>query len=345
MVQRDRASDLLPEYEPSVRFPSEGPECVIGVDIGGTKIAAAAIDPTGRIVLKQSVSSPAGDRDAMVDAILKIVRSAIDMARSEGFEVLGCGIGAAGFILHAEGVLLESPNIAWSMVPLERLVRDATGLPSFLDNDANAAAAGEHFRGACQGVDDFVYLTLGTGVGGGLFVNGKLYRGARGTAAELGHMTIDPHGPLCGCGRRGCLEAMASGTALEREAARFAAQDKGSALLSMTGGDLSAITGEIVSEAAAAGDTAALEAFHLIAYHLGLGIVNLIHAFDPSMVVLGGGMARSGQFLLEEVRHAVAAHGIGILVEGAEIVLSELGADAGLIGAGAIAWEGIGGPA
>lgn len=345
MVQNNRSSGVLPEISSAVRFVSQGPECVIGVDVGGTTIAAGAIGPTGSIILKQSSPSPAGNEDLMVKAVLDMIASSIMGARAEGFEVLGVGIGVAAFILRSEGTILESPNINWRDVPLERLARDATGLPAFLDNDGNAAAAGEHFRGACNGVDDFVYLTLGTGVGGGIFIGGRLYRGARGMAAELGHMTVDPNGPTCGCGRRGCLEAMASGTALERQAATLAAGDSRSLLHDLSGGDPTVITGEMVSEAATLGDEAALEAFRRIAFHLALGIVNLLHAFDPQVVVLGGGMARSGQFLMDAVRREVAEHGVPALVKDAQIVLSELGADAGLIGAGAIAWEGIGGPA
>jgi glucokinase len=334
---------LVPEVQEE-RFVEDDYRCVIGSDVGGTKISAGAVDARGTIILRHEAPSPARDAEKMVSTLLELVKTCIDGAHSEGFEVVAVGVGAAGFILHAEGVLMESPNISWSMVPLEKISTEATGLPSFLDNDANAAAAGEHFVGVCRGVDDFVYLTLGTGVGGGIFTGGRLYRGHRGTAAELGHMTVDPHGPVCGCGRRGCLEALASGTALEREAAALAREYGGSLLLDMTGGDLELITGEMVSSAAERKDPAALEAFKRVAYFLGLGVVNLIHAFDPELVVLGGGVARSGHLLLDELERAVAAQGIPTLIQGTTIALSTLGGDAGLIGAGAIAWEGIGGP-
>jgi len=336
------ASELLPETR-ATRYVRED-ECVIGGDLGGTKIAVGAVDSHGAVILRHEAPSPASDGESMVETLIGLILSSIEAARSEGFRVRAVGMGAAGFILHEEGLLLESPNISWSMVPLRKLAAEATSLPSFLDNDANAAAAGEHFAGVCRGVDNFVYLTLGTGIGGGVFIDGRVQRGYKGTAAEFGHMTVDPNGPPCNCGRKGCLEALASGTALEREAAALASKLDRSVLIEMCCGDSRAITGEMVSAAAELRDPAALEAFKRVAYYLGIGVVNLIHAFDPEMVVLGGGVARSGHLLLDELEKVVEEKGIPALVEGTGVALSTLGGDAGLIGAGAIAWEGIGGP-
>jgi glucokinase len=318
--------------------------CVIGADVGGTKIAVGAIDNHGAIILRQEAPSPAADGKRMVATLLELISSSADAACAEGFTVMAVGVGAAGFILHEEGVLMESPNIAWSDVPLRKLVTGSACLPAFLDNDANAAAAGEHFAGVCQGVDDFIYLTLGTGIGGAIYSGGKLYRGHRGTAAEFGHVTLDPNGPMCTCGRRGCLESMASGTALEREAAALATDAPDSLMLQMSGGDPELITGETVSAAAERNDPAALEAFTRVGYWLGLGIVNLIHSFDPEMVVLGGGVARSGHHLVDEVNRTIREKGLPSLVARVRLALSALGGDAGLIGAGAMAWEGIGAP-
>lgn len=325
------------------RFTMEN-ACVVGADVGGTKMAVGAVDARGALILRREARSPAGDGEAMVRELNGLVAVCAEAARSEGFDILGVGIGAAGFILHSAGVLMEAPNINWSDVPLARLVGEETGLPCFLDNDANAAAAGEHLAGATMGVDDFVYLTLGTGIGGAVFSGGSLYRGHRGTAGEFGHMTIDPDGPLCGCGRKGCLEAMASGTALEREASALVAHGEGPLLLRLAGGNASLITGEMVSEAARQGDAAALGAFERVASSLAYGVVNLIHAFDPEMVVLGGGVARAGDLILAPLARAVERLGLPALIEGTSMVLSRLAGDAGLIGAGAIAWEGIGRP-
>ncbi len=335
------ASEVLSEVEPSRALETD--ECVIGADVGGTKTSVGAVDPRGALILRREVPSPSRDGKRMVSALLELLSSCAQAARAEGFRVMGVGIGAAGYILHGEGVVLESPNIAWANVPLREIASRSTGLPVFLDNDANSAAAGEHLAGSCRGVDDFVYLTLGTGIGGGIYAGGGIYRGHRGTAAELGHMTIDPHGPLCGCGRRGCLEALASGTALERQAASLAGSAPGSLLLEMCGGDTDLITGRMVCEAADRGDGPAVQAFGRIGYYLGLGVVNLIHVFDPETVVLGGGVARAGRHLLGELKKSVAENGIEALVRKTRIELSALGGEAGLVGAGAMAWEGIGG--
>jgi glucokinase len=245
-------------------------------------------------------------------------------------------------VLRDEGILMSSPNIAWKLVPLREMVARATGLPVFLDNDATAAAAGERLIGVAKGVDDFVLVTLGTGIGGGICSGGSILRGHRGTAAEVGHMVVDPAGPLCGCGRRGCLEALASGTALEREAVRLASKDPGSVLHEASTTDPGSVTGEDVASAAHAGDAAAAAAFENISWYLGLGIANLVHLLDPELVVLGGGVSRSGDLFIDTVRDVVASTGIPDLVRDVRIELSTLGGDAGVIGAAAIAWEGIG---
>lgn len=322
--------------------PGAGPH-VIGVDVGGTSIRAARVGPGGQVFQRFESPSPAHDQELMVDALLQVVEEAADAGTGRG-DARAVGLGAAGYILQERGVIMEAPNIAWRDVPLRSIVSERTGLTVFLDNDANAAAAGEHLFGVARGVDDFICLTLGTGIGGGIFIDGKVYRGHRGTAAELGHATVDPAGPVCGCGRRGCLEAMASGTALEREAARLAALDPDSMLNGTCGGDLWRLDGETVARAAEAGDGAALEAFEYVSLWLGIGIASFIHIFDPELVVLGGGMSRSGHLLLDSVRRTVAEHGIPCLVRDASVELSSLGGDAGVVGAAAMAWEGIGGP-
>ena len=317
-------------------------KCVLGVDTGGTKTSLAAVDARGRILFSKEIPSPSTDEQMMVKALLDLVDWGMLESSRKELDVLGIGLGSAGFVFQDEGILVESPNVSWSMVPLKRLVSENTGLPTFLDNDANVAALGERFVGVCQGVNDFVYLTLGTGIGGAICIDGEVYRGHRGTAAEIGHMIIEPDGPPCKCGNRGCLETLASGTALEREAARFMAEEDASVLRRMCEGNACDLTGEMISEAAENGDPAALKAFSYITHYLGLGLVNLMHLLDPEIVVIGGGVSRSGHLLLDEVRGVVRERGVPTLVEGAHIVLSTLGSDAGLIGSAALAWEGIG---
>lgn len=305
-------------------------------------MACAAVDAAGAVLFRLDISSPSDNGESMVGALLDLIGESVESCAGLGLAVRAVGVGAAGFILQPEGIMLESPNIAWRMVPLKRLIAGRTGLPSFLDNDANVAAMGERFAGVCRGVDDFVCITLGTGIGSGIYSGGSICRGHRGTGAEIGHMVVDPEGPPCECGGRGCLESLASGTALEREASRLAGDDPGSALMSACGGDLAGLTGEMVARAAGEGDPVALQAFRSVAYYLGLGIVSVIHALGPEKVVLGGGVSASGHLLLDEVRRVVAERGIPVLVEPVGIELSTLGTLAGLIGAAALAWEGIG---
>lgn len=325
-----------------MRVETPPADCVLGVDVGGTKMACAAVDRGGAILCRVEVPSPSDDGDAMVAALLDLVSGAVGSCAGLGLLAGAVGVGAAGYVLQPDGVMLESPNIAWRMVPLRSLVAERAGLPSFVDNDANAAACGERLAGVCRGLDDFVCITLGTGIGGGIYAGGDLCRGHRGTGAEIGHMVVDPDGPQCSCGSRGCLESLASGSALRREAAERAAADRGSALWKLSGGDLAGLTGEMVALAAEGGDRAALRAFECIAYFLGLGIVSIIHLLDPEKVVLGGGVSRSGHLFIDEVRSVVAERGIPVLVEHVGIELSSLGADAELVGAAALAWEGIG---
>ncbi|MBN2167750.1 MAG: ROK family protein [Actinobacteria bacterium] len=316
-------------------------ECLLGIDAGGTKIATAAVDTRGEILQANELETPAHDGDKMVKTFRELVASETARCRDKGLDIKAIGIAAAGYISRRDGVLIESPNIAWRMVPLKMIAEEASGLPAFLDNDANGAAAGERFAGIAKGVDDFVYITLGTGVGGGVYTDGSLLRGNRGVAAELGHIIIDPNGPVCGCGRRGCLEALASGTAMGREGAELAKQNPNTIMLEMAEGDPGKITGILVARAAGQGDETAIRAIQTWSVYLAEGIVDFIHIFDPKIVVLGGGVSESGHLFISQVQDAVIERGIRALVEGIPIVLSKLRNEAGVIGAAALAWEGI----
>jgi glucokinase len=316
-------------------------DCVLGVDLGGTKMALAAVDSGGGMAFSMEVPSPSGDGEAMVSTLVELVKSGRSKASTEGLETIAAGIGAAGFISYEEGLLLESPNISWEKVPLVSIVARELDLPTFLDNDANCATLGELHYGVAKGARDFVLLTLGTGIGGGICSGGVVYRGSRGTAGEIGHCIVDPNGPMCNCGRRGCLEAMGSGTALVREAERLS-RDNASSLLNEMRGVTGRLAGESVSEAAEQGDETALAAFDFVSRYLGIGIANVIALFDPELVVLGGGVSHSGLLLLDDVRASVKENGIQSLVKDARIELSTLGNDAGLLGAAALAWEGTG---
>lgn len=318
-----------------------GSECVMGMDLGGTKINVAAVDRKGAILIERSYPSPSHDGNLMVSAFEEHARSESEGYAAEGLEVRGVGIAAAGYVLKDKGVMVEAPNIAWSAAPLRSIASEATGVPAFLDNDANAAAAGERLVGVARGIDDFVYLTLGTGIGGGVYANGSLLRGHRGMGAELGHMVINPSGPECGCGRRGCLEVFASGTALGRHGSQLVAGGKDTLLLELAGGDPDAITGRMVAAAVEEGDEVAARAMDTWAGYLATGIVNYMHVFEPEIFVLGGGVSESGHLFIENVRAKVLKQGIEAIVADIPVLISELGNKAGTIGAAALAWEGL----
>ena len=284
-----------------------------GVDVGGTKILAAVVDGNGQVIDESRVVSPAHDADAMTSAISGLIT---DLATRH--DVTAVGIGAAGYIDRTRSKVLFAPNIAWRNVDLRSAVQARVDLPVIVENDANAAAWGEFRFGAGRDVDDMLMVTVGTGVGGGIVVDGSLLRGAYGVAAEIGHITVVPDGALCGCGKRGCLEAYASGTALER------------AVPGMSGPEITA--------AAKAGDQRCIDAVADIGRWLGGGLASLAAVVDPALIVVGGGVAEVGDLLLGPIR--VAFHeqltGVGYRPE-AEIVSAALGNRAGVIGAADVA--------
>lgn len=306
-----------------------------GVDVGGTKIAGGVVDAEGRIVEELTLESPATDVDAIEDAIAGLVT---DLASRHA---IGCvGIGAAGYVDSGRAHVLFAPNLAWRDLDLKAELEARIQLPVVVENDANAAAWGEFAFGAGEDVDDLLLVTVGTGVGGGIVLDGKLHRGAFGVAAEIGHMRVVPGGILCGCGNRGCLESYGSGSALVREAR--AAAEGGSLLardlLDRAGGDVGEITGPLITEAARAGDGFAIGQLADLGTWLGEGIASLAAVLDPAMVAIGGGVSEAGDLLLEPIR---VAFGQQLTGRGhrpvADIRRARLGNKAGLIGAADLA--------
>jgi glucokinase len=303
----------------------------VGVDVGGTKIAAGVVDESGAVLEEARRRSPATDKDAMEEAIAAAVA-----ALAERYEVDAVGIGAAGFVDAGRSTVLIAPNLAWRDEPLKADLERRTGLPVVVENDANAAAWGEFQYGAGHDVDDLLLVTVGTGVGGGLVLDGGLYRGAFGIAAEIGHMRVVPDGRECGCGRRGCWEQYASGTALTRSVHEDAhgGSTKAEALLELAGGDADDITGQMVTQAARDGDPYAQEKVDELGRWLGEGIATLAAILDPATVALGGGVADAGDLLLTPVLEAFRATLTGREHRPElEIRKAQLGNKAGLIGA------------
>src|SRR2546429_2333079 len=268
----------------------------IGVDIGGTKIAAGVVTSGGIVLHATAVPTPQR-QDHLIEHILAVVKNLQD--RYPG--VAAVGVGAAGMVDWPSGRIRWAPNNSYSDLPLQQLLAEGSGLPATVENDANAAAWAEATVGAGAGHSNAIALTIGTGIGAGIILNGELQRGGTGIAGEAGHIIINPGGEPCGCGSTGCLEAMASGTALGRSGRRAAAADPAGRLAQLAG-TAAKVTGETVYQAAAEGDPAARKLFDELGYWLGVGIASLVNVFDPQVVILGGGLVTTGDLLLAPAR-------------------------------------------
>lgn len=309
----------------------------IGIDIGGTKIAAAVVDTGGAVIARRQVPTESDEPGAIVSAILKVARE----MKAAAPAAVAAGVGAAGLVDVARGVILGAPNLAYRNVPVRDTLQDRLGLPVIVDNDANVAALAEALHGAGRGAGDQIMITVGTGIGGGIIIGGHIYRGHYGVGAELGHMVIDPDGPVCGCGNRGCWEAVASGTAIGRLARQRVEGGAGTDLLAAVGGDIEAITGELVGESAVAGSPFAQDVVGAIGRLLGIGLASIVNIFDPEVIVIGGGAAAgTGELLLAPARESMTARVLGPSWRTpVRVVPALLGNDAGVVGAAALARE------
>ena len=307
----------------------------IGVDVGGTKVAAGVVDDSGTILARTRHPTPSADPADVEDVIASCVQ---ELRTSH--EVAAVGIGAAGFIDAERSRVLFAPNLSWRDEPLRDAVTARVGLPVVVENDANAAAWAEHRFGAGQGEPHLVVVTVGTGIGGGIVLDGRLHRGRYGIGAEFGHMQVVPGGRRCGCGRLGCWEQYCSGRALLREAREIAdvRRGYGARLLELGNGRPEGIEAREVTAAAQEGDPAALDCFEEIGSWLGQGLADLAAVLDPGAFVIGGGVADAGELLLEPARRAFAARLTGASSRpAAEIRVASLGNDAGMVGAADLA--------
>ncbi|MGI8794631.1 MAG: ROK family protein [Acidimicrobiales bacterium] len=305
----------------------------IGVDVGGTKVLGVGLDDDGSIVSEHRIPTPSGGR-AVIDAIVEVA----NLVSSEVGAVSGVGCGVPGLV-DADGVLRFAPNLPGVIdLAVRRGVADATGFPVRVENDATAAAWGEAQCGAGRGRSTVLLVTLGTGIGGGIVLDGRLYRGAHGFAGEIGHMVVDPHGPPCPCGKRGCWERFASGSGLGRIARDEVNGGRAPRIEALAGGDRENVRGEHVTEAAREGDGDAKRILADFGWWVALGLAGLANAFDPEAFVMGGGLIEAGDLLLDPVRASFVE-----LVEGNDhrpevpILAAALGERAGAIGAGLLA--------
>ncbi len=309
----------------------------VGIDVGGTKINAFRVARDGEILDRKSVPTPADDPEATLAAMIDLARATVTD------DVLAIGVGAAGMVDAADGVLRFAPNLAWRDLPIAARMREALDLPCQIDNDANVAAYGEYRFGAGRGFRHMLLVAVGTGIGGGIISEGRLFRGANGFAAEIGHFVVEPGGPLCGCGNRGCWEQVAAGRAIDRMGREAAREHERSVLRRLAGGDPERVDGRLVTEAARQGDEPALRVLSEVGRRLGEGIGGLVNILDPQIVVVGGGAIRAGDLLLEPAR---AAYHDAVQAPDhrprVPIVAAQLGNDAGAVGAAVLALEELG---
>jgi glucokinase len=309
------------------------------VDLGGTQIRAARCRPDAQIETRVALLTQAFEGP---EKVLARLRDAIQQVWPTRGKVAALSIAAPGPLDSKRGVVLFAPNLpGWKDVPLRDHLLEAFGVPTLVANDANLAALGEYRFGAGQGVDDLVYLTISTGIGGGIILGGRLFEGGQGLGGEIGHIVVEAEGPgpLCSCGSRGCLETMASGPAIAR-AARAALEEGGSSTLpERVGGDLEQITAQEVAEAARDGDELARRALARAGFYIGTALVSLMYLLNPALFIIGGSVVKAGQFLFQPIEERVRSCASEVYWRNTPILPAKLGDDVGLMGALALALE------
>jgi glucokinase len=316
----------------------------LGIDLGGSKILTAIVNPRGEILSSDESITPATKgRETVIQSILDSTHRVLKKASVAISEICAIGVGAAGISNPEIGILFTSPNLpGLRNVPLRDIMQERLGKKTFLINDANAAALGEFYFGAARGVRNFIYITLSTGIGGGIVIDGKIYTGAIGAAGEVGHMTIDDNGPICNCGNRGCWETLASGTALAREAKHRIKEGIRTSILKYADDDIEKVTAQVVHNAAKQGDSLAKELIAQTGYYVGVGLVNLINILSPELIVIGGGLSNIGDMLLKPAFKTARERAYKEVFQAVRFASAELGRNSGVLGAAAFALQGMG---
>ncbi|MDD7384725.1 MAG: ROK family glucokinase [Actinomycetaceae bacterium] len=313
----------------------------IGVDVGGTKIAAGLVDEAGNLLTKIRRATPVNGGDAAIPIVSAMANELVGWAKNNGnADIDGIGIGAPGICTADRTTVTRAANLHWFDVPIATIVTEETGIRTVAENDANAAAWAEYRFGAGRGSGSMIAVTLGTGIGGGIVFDGNLLRGSQGYAAEIGHIAVMPSGRRCGCGKRGCWERYASGTALVHEAHELLrwTPERAPMLFELCGGHVEQITGPMVMDAAAAGDEGAQDVVHFVAHWIGVGLGDLTNILDPDVFVIGGGLGEAGDILLDPARAAFEENVMNANARRlARIVPAQMGGDAGIVGAADLA--------
>lgn len=314
----------------------------LGIDLGGTKILAAVVDAQGKVLGEAKKSThPERGQDAVIDRIVKTAKEAMAAAGVDSSTVAVAGIGAPGPVDTASGVVYRPPNLeGWDEVPLGNLLSKGLDMPVFVDNDVNLGTLAEQVLGAGQGAQDLVAIFVGTGVGGGIIIDGKLQRGFRGAAGEIGHIIVDPDGPLCGCGRRGCLEAFASRTAIERDVRAAMAGGRPSIVGELlAAADRNRLTSGVIAEALSRQDALMVEVITQVQRYLGIAVANVVNLLDPQVVVFGGGVVEAlGEQFIAPIRKVARPLFLQQMkADQVRIVAATLGDHAGVLGASIMA--------
>ena len=319
-------------------------DVILGVDLGGSKILTAVVNSRGEMLSSDEGITPAQKgHEAIIQSILESAHRALGQADVSTLELTAIGVGAPGLSNPETGILLTSPNLpGWRDVPLRDIIQEGLGKKTFLTNDANAAALGEFYLGAARGARNFIYITLSTGIGGGIVVDGKIYSGTIGAAGEVGHMTIDDDGPICNCGNRGCWETLASGTALAREARHWIEEGNRTSILEYAEGNIENVTAQAVHSAAKKGDSLAKELIARTGYYVGVGLANLINIFNPELIVIGGGLTNIGDMLLKPAFKTAGERAYKEAFQAVRFAPAELGRNSGVLGAAAFALQEMG---
>jgi glucokinase-like ROK family protein len=316
--------------------------CAVGVEIGVDFISVVLTDFVAQILWRQRISSdPEDGQGVIVERAEAIVRAALEIGKDRGLRPLGIGVGVPGLVDVQQGSLVFAPNLHWRDVPLRQMWTQRFNLSVFVENEANAAALGEYYFGVARDVQSLIYLSAGVGLGGGIIIKGKLFRGSGGYAGEVGHMTMDPNGEPCGCGKRGCWETVVGPRAIVRQVREALETNAESQIRTLVQDDLESIDVDVVVRAAQAGDHVARKALEEVGVQLGIGIANLVNAFNPEMVVLGGALSLASTFLLPVIEEAARKHALAQPYDIVKVAVSAHGADACVVGAVALVLDEI----
>jgi len=324
---------ILLKFKPGAHF-------VIGVELEGKNISVAITDLKINIINKLTEEIKNTDESSVVDEIINLVQQVIEKSRVKFEKIVGMGVGATGLIDTERGIIRQAVNLNWKDVPLRNLIEERFDqIPIYIDNIANVAALGEKWTGAGKKAKNLIYIRIGTGIGTGIILNGTIYEGSNGNAGEIGHMTIEPNGPRCRCGNRGCLEVLASGSAIAKRATVEILGGRDTLIEELTNGSIEEIIAKIVAEAAKKGDKLALEIWEEVGEYLGIALANLINMYNPEIIVIGGGVAQAGKLLFGPIKRTVKKRALPGPAKTAKIVPSQLDENVSIIGAVALALE------